>query len=112
MSGARIVGVIGALSVATFFGIVVVGLMALGQPANAAVSAAGVALSVLGAFAIAVRPAGTAAGVAIALGILSGLGAVTAGANYAPDGYWLGITAVLLIVAGFVLWQGRTATAD
>jgi hypothetical protein len=50
-----------------------------------------------------------AARVAIGLGIASGLLALPAGANYAFDGYWLGLTAVLLVAAGLLVRESKTA---
>jgi hypothetical protein len=105
MQGVRIVAVAAALGFAIFWGYVIVG----GDPTSATVAAVGAVVCVAAAGVLAIGRAKQAARVAIGLGIASGLVALPSGALYAFDGYWLGLTAVLLIAAGLLLRKSETA---
>ena len=91
-----------ALGFAIFWGFVISG----GDPTSATVATVGAAVSLVAAGVIAIGRARWAAGVAIGLGMFSGLIALPAGAIYAFDGYWLGLTAILLIGGGLLLLRG------
>jgi hypothetical protein len=102
MDPVRVIGVAAALGFALFWGYVLAGMSETGDP-NVLLAAVGIVVCLVAAVVIALGPAKLAAGVAIVLGALSGLGALPSIAYSPSDGIWLGITAVALIAAGIRL---------
>lgn len=107
----RIMAAVVALGFAVFSGTVFIGMSEAGDP-TASLAAAMVGICLLAASVIAIGPAKWAAGVAIALGVITGLAAVGTVASVpfsleaVLDVTWLGITTVVLIGAGVrLLWQ-------
>ena len=104
----RIIATVVALGVAVFSGFVFIGMSEVGDP-NVVLAAVVLGLSLLAAAVIAIGPAKWAAGLAIALGVISGLGAigtlatVPSGPEMALDVIWLGVTTLVLIGAGLRL---------
>lgn len=111
----RIIAAVAALGFAGFSGFVFIGMSDVGDP-NVVLAAVMVGFCLLAAAVIAIGPAKWAAGVAIALGVISGLVAMgtlgtaaqrpTSGLETALDGIWMGITTVALIGAGLRLLRG------
>ena len=104
--GERIIAAVAALGLAVFSGFVFSGMSEVGDP-NVVLAAVMIGVSLLAAAVSAIGPAKWAAGVAIALGMLSGLALVgtlaAVGLENALDLIWLGITTVVLIGAGLRL---------
>ena len=104
----RISAAVAALGFAVFSGLVYIGMSEAGDP-NVVLAAVMVGVCLMVAAVIAIGPAKWAAGVAIALGVTSGLAAVGIPASVpfnpevAIDLTWLGITTVVLIGAGLRL---------
>ena len=104
----RIIAAVAALSFALFAGVVFVGMSRAGDP-NVVLTSVVAVICLLAAVVIAIGPAKWAGGIAIALGMLSGLAAVGTfgmaepGFERAFDVTWLGITTVALIVEGLRL---------
>jgi hypothetical protein len=108
MRGARIIAAVAALAFALFAGVVFVGMSRVGDP-NVVLASVVAVICLLAAVVIAIGPARWAGGVAIALGLLSGLaaagtfGMAAPGFEMAFDVIWLGITTVALVGEGLRL---------